>query len=189
LSIEDLADRQGELAISIEFNHSTDMLAIGACAPLPENTKPADIAAAYLSLCDSDEPSLQSFFYANSVKQAPTSPKPKEQAYTILNAKPPLATYAGKKYKPVGLKVRPVETELPSRFRITRDIKGDPLKDMPNLPTRPSAYAPTGRYTEERKAVIDKAHPGNFLLPEERALMHNLMSLQNEGFASSGKNN
>jgi len=178
-----LADRQGELAINIKFDHSTDTLAIGACAPLPENTKPADIAAAYLSLCDLDEPSLQNFFYTNSVKQAPTMPKPKEQAYTILNARPPLAIYVGKKYKPVGLKVRPVETELPSRFRITRDIKGDPLKDMPNLPTQPSVYAPTGRYTEERKAVIDKAHSGNFLLPEEHTLMHNFMSLQNEGFA------
>jgi hypothetical protein len=53
---------------------------------------------------------------------------------------------------------------------------------MLNLPARPPAYAPMGRYTEERKAVIDKAHPGSFLLPEERALMHNFMNLPNEGF-------
>jgi hypothetical protein len=70
----------------------------------------------------------------------------------------------GKKYKPVGLKVQPVETELPSRFCIMHDIKGDLLKDMPNLSTQPSTYAPTGRYTEEQKAVIDKVHSGNFLL-------------------------
>ncbi len=54
---------------------------------------------------------------------------------------------------------------------------------MPTLPTHPLAYMPTGRYTEERKDIIDRAHPGDFLLLEERALMHHFMCLQNAGFA------
>ena len=79
----------------------------------------------------------------------------------------PLDIFAGKKYKPVALKVRPIETELPSRFRIVHNIKGDPLKDIPLLPTHPPPYQPMGRYTEERKDVIDQAHPGDFLLPAD----------------------
>ena len=70
------------------------------------------------------------------------------------NAWTPLAIYTGKKYKSVALKVRPVETELLSRFRITRNIKGDPLKDIPTLSTNPPPFVPTERYTEECKDVI-----------------------------------
>ncbi|THU76821.1 hypothetical protein K435DRAFT_556836, partial [Dendrothele bispora CBS 962.96] len=56
-----------------------------------------------------------------------------------------------KKYKPVALKVKPVLTALPEKFRIVRDIKGDPLKEMPTLSTTPRDFEPTGRYTQERK--------------------------------------
>ena len=89
----------------------------------------------------------------------------------------------GKKYKPIALKVRPVEMELPSRFWIMHDIKGDPLKDMPVLLTNPPPYVPTGRYIEERKEVINKVHAGNFLLLEEQKLLYHFMGIQNEGFA------
>ena len=89
----------------------------------------------------------------------------------------------GKKYKPVALKVRPVETELPSRFRIVHNIKGDPLKDIPLLPTHPPPYQLTGRYTEECKGIINQAHPGDFLLPTECVLMHSFMTIQNTAFA------
>jgi hypothetical protein len=33
-----------------------------------------------------------------------------------------------KKYKPVAQKVRPVITQLPGRYRIIREIQGDPLE-------------------------------------------------------------
>ena len=169
----------------MEYDSKTKEMFIVSCAPLPSNSKPADIAAAYLSLCDCDSVSLSSFFLSHTgdLDRAQPEPRTVNRTYTILNARTPLAIYAGKKYKPVALKIRPVETELPSRFRITREVKGDPLKDMPTLPTRPPPYKPTGRYTEQRKAVIDQAHPGDFLLPEERALMHHFMCLQHEGFA------
>ena len=67
--------------------------------------------------------------------------------------------------------------ELPSRFCITCDIKGDPLKDMLTLSTHLPLYIPTGWYNEERKVVINKAHPGNFLLLEEHVLMHHFMCI------------
>ncbi len=95
----------------------------------------------------------------------------------------PLAAYVGKKYKPVGLKVRPVYTELPEKYRIKRQIIGDPLKDMPGLSTNPGDYCPTGRYTEERKQIVDNLHKENFLWPEERKLMHEFMMKQEKAFA------
>ena len=179
-----MTNHQGELALSLEYQHDTQEISVEACALLPSNPKAADLAAAYFTLCDSDTQALNNFFLADIRIGPPATSKPhRAQKYTILDARPPLAIYAGKKYKPVALKVRPVETELPSRFRIVRNIKGDPLKNMPILSTQPPAYQSTGRYTEERKEMIEQAHPGDFLLPEERALMHHFMSVQNLGFA------
>jgi hypothetical protein len=95
----------------------------------------------------------------------------------------PLTIFAGKKYKPVALKVRPIETELLSWFHIICEIKGDPLENIPELPTHPANFQPTGQYTAERMEQLNKVHPGNFLLPEERKLAHQFMCLQNKGFA------
>ncbi|KNZ74427.1 hypothetical protein J132_06939 [Termitomyces sp. J132] len=71
------------------------------------------------------------------------------------------------KYKTVAKKVRPVLGTTPEEFRIERNIIGDPLKDMPPLNPNPPEFRPTGRYTEECKQIIDKAHQGEFLWPEE----------------------
>ena len=87
------------------------------------------------------------------------------------------------KYKPVALKTRPVIQELPAEFRIKREIIGDPLAEMPKLSPNPPEFVPTGRYTEERKEMMDKVHDKDFLLPEERKLMHHFMMEQNLGFA------
>jgi hypothetical protein len=87
------------------------------------------------------------------------------------------------KYKPVALKVRPVVQELPAEFRIKREIIGDPLAEMPRLSPKPPNFVSTGRYTQERKDQFDEVHKGDFLLPEERKLMHHFMMLQSYGFA------
>ena len=73
--------------------------------------------------------------------------------------------------------------DLPERYRIIRNIVGDPLATMPTLSTHPPPFKPTGRYTEDRKLIIDKAHLGNFLWPAERNLMHQFMCLHQDGFA------
>ena len=44
-------------------------------------------------------------------------------------------------------------------------------------------FTPSGRYTLERKEIIDKVHSEDFLWPEERKLMHHMMMLQEKGFA------
>jgi len=88
-----------------------------------------------------------------------------------------------KKYKPVALKVKPVLGTLPERFRITREIIGDPLKNMPRLSEQPPEFQTKGRYNLDRKEKLDAVHPGGFLWPEERKLMHWLVAEQNEAFA------
>lgn len=99
---------------------------------------------------------------------------------TISNVK---SIFAQRKYKPVASRVKPAKATLPSEFRIVRDIKGDPLQGLPVLPNHPEDYKPTGRYTQDRKDLIDKVHPEGFLWPEERRLMHHFMMIQEAGFA------
>ena len=88
----------------------------------------------------------------------------------------------GKKYKPVALKVRPIVGELPGKFRIIRNIIGDPLEKLPTLSPNPPSYTPCGRYTQERMELFDKNNAG-FLLSEERKLLHHFMMLHQDAFA------
>lgn len=60
---------------------------------------------------------------------------------------------------------------------------GNPLADMPNLPTDPPAFTPTGRYTQERMEQVDKDNDKNFLWPAERRLLHHFVCLHNMAFA------
>ena len=135
LGIEDLVNNQGELAIALEYDSKTKEMCIEACAQLPADTTRKDLAATYLSLCHEDTPVFNSFFSSNHSGHShihPDTPPITAHIYT-LGARTPLAIFARKKYKPVAPKVRPIKTELPSRFQIIREIKGDPLQDMPRL--------------------------------------------------------
>lgn len=96
-----------------------------------------------------------------------------------------VSVFGSKKYKPVALKVRPMYQELPDRFRIKREIIGDPLAAIPKLSPNPPDFTETGRYTQERMEKMDKVHKGDFLWPEERKLVHHLIMEQNEAFAWS----
>ena len=87
-----------------------------------------------------------------------------------------------KKYKPVARKIRPVIGELPDRFRIIRNIIGDPLESLPTLNPKPPPFTPCGRYTQERMELFDKINEG-FLWPEERLLLHHFMMLHQDAFA------
>jgi uncharacterized protein (UPF0297 family) len=91
------------------------------------------------------------------------------------------------KYKPVALKTRPVYGELPEKYRIKRQIIGDLLTGMPGLIPNPVDYSPTGRYTAERKEIIDKIHAGDFLWLEERKLLPYEEIIERDGaFAWAG---
>ena len=80
-------------------------------------------------------------------------------------------------------KYKPVLGTLPERFRIIRDIRGDPLKDLPVLPERPPDFIPKGRYTAERKEKLNMTYRSGFLWPKERKLMHWMIAEQNQAFA------
>src|SRR6201996_6540436 len=185
LSIEDLVPHQGELTLALDFDEDTQQASVEACTPLVADTTQEDIAAAYISLCDSALPNFDLLFSAPAPKQNHYSAT--MQTHTpyveFENTKPPTAIFAGKKYKPIALKIRPIETELPSRFRIIREIKGNPLENLPQLPTQLADFQPTGRYTAECKEQFDKVHDTGFLLPEEQKLIHQFMCLQNGSFA------
>lgn len=86
------------------------------------------------------------------------------------------------KYKPVALKSKPILGELPDKFRIVRNIIGDPLANLPTLDPNPPKFSPIGRYTQERKDIFDKANEG-FLWPSERDLLHHFMMKHQDGFA------
>ena len=88
-----------------------------------------------------------------------------------------------KKYKPVALKVKPVLGTLPERFRITKEIIGDLLKNMSRLPERPPEFQTKGHYNLDYKEKLDIVHLSGFLWPKERKPMYWLVAEQNEAFA------
>ena len=88
-----------------------------------------------------------------------------------------------KKYKPVVQKIRVVAADLPNKFCIECNISGNPLVEMPSLPTNPPLFTLIGCYTTEQWDIIDKVHGNDFFWPQEWDLMHHFMGAQNEGFA------
>ena len=125
------------------------------------------------SICNSDEVLFPLFLLPISDNRFPDNSNP-----TPI----PIYLSTKKKYKPVHLKIKPVIGTLPDKFRIIRNIIGDPLKELPTLLTNPPKFSPTGRYTQERKDLFDKINSG-FLLPAERDLLHYFMMVHNEAFA------
>jgi hypothetical protein len=96
----------------------------------------------------------------------------------------PITTYiaAMKKYNPVHLKVKPVIAEPLDKFRIIRNIIGNPLEDLLILPTDPPQFKPTGHYTKECKDKFNTINDG-FLWPFKRHLLYYFMMIHNDAFA------
>ena len=176
--LDELTEDQGEVAMAFELDtQSNEICLVGYARAKNKTFTREGLRNTFLEEAvrehhveDTDREKLDHYFLNQYM---PTS-KPQEGL--------PIREQYGK-YKPVALKTKPVYAELPEKYRIKREITGDPLKGMPTLNPNPPDFEPTGRYTQERKDVIDKKHPGDFLWPEERKLMHHLMMLQNEAFA------
>lgn len=178
--IEDLEKYQGDIAYIIATN--------------PDGSDPQILA--YRLINSSSNMELQEAYLMaskNAPKARMTEPDPDVQELTnqinsqmILEAPSTDKVYSifpAKKYKPVALKTRPFFSELPSKFRILRNIKGNPLTDLPNLDPNPPSFKPIGQYTRDQMDKIDQVHKGDFLWPEERKLLHHFMMLQNQAFA------
>ncbi|KAF9470609.1 hypothetical protein BDN70DRAFT_766177, partial [Pholiota conissans] len=85
-------------------------------------------------------------------------------------------------YKKVANRTKPVATTLPEEFRIERRIPGDPLANLPILPTSPPDYQPGQRYTKERMEAM-AVNKDEFLWPEEEKLVHYLIRAHEQAFA------
>jgi len=81
------------------------------------------------------------------------------------------------------MKIKPVLGILPERFRITREIVGDPLQGIPKLPEHSPEFESRRHYILERKEKLNMAYKEGFLWLEERKLMHWLVREQNKTFA------
>jgi hypothetical protein len=157
---------------------------VEAYTPIPSSDS-STLSRIYLSACDyPDTPSSTLYNTVHTPTDSTTSfsttpPSDRLAPYTdlFLSSK--------KKYKPVAKKVCPIIEELPEKFRIERKIISNPLDDLPTLNPNPPPFTPTDCYTLERRDQLDKNHPGNFLWPAERDLMHNFMLAHDSGFAWS----
>jgi hypothetical protein len=180
-----------ELALVISIDEGTGSWLLESYSSLPSEPTLTDIEFSYLSACTNLGPEISTVLYSQSLYQSapPTdfnlSPSPDNSAINSNVDSNIFETYAAtkKKYKPVSQKVRPVLGDLPEKFRIVRNIQGDPLESLPILDPNPPPFVPAGRYTEERRDIIDKAHPGDFLWKAERDLMHDFMLKNRDAFA------
>lgn len=178
ISLDELEVEQGEAAIAIELDHRSMNLEIVGYAVAKTEDKSFTLKGthnAYINRAvyesgieDEHREVIENFFLSE---------------HKNINSKTDLETVSSyAKYKPVHLKTKPVYAELPDIYRIKREIKGDPLKDMPPLNPHPPEFKPKGRYTQERMEMIDKKHVMD-LWPEERKLLHDVIANQNEAFA------
>jgi hypothetical protein len=172
-------ERENDYALIISLDSVNSSAFVEAYTPIPSQD-PSTFSHIYLSACDL--PDTKSLTFSNTTythTNSLTFPSAQLVPYTdlFLSAK--------KKYKPVANKVHPVVGELPEKFCIEHKIIGNPLDNLPVLDPNPLPFTPTDRYTLERRNQLDKSHPGNFLWPVKRDLMHNFMLAHDSSFAWS----
>ena len=197
-----MINNQGDIAVIIEEHPDTPgQYFISMYQPLQlDAPMEQDISNSYLSACDipnsdfdfdqfkylliPDPPPSDSSSDSTPVMHSFDTPiytlRPSEKSTNQSEAQ--ASTFVTRKYKLVAKKVHAVLAELPEKYRITCNIVGEPLTDMPTLSPNPPDFQPTSRYTAECHNIIDKAHSEEFLWHEERRLMHHFMSEQNQGF-------
>ena len=168
--MNDLLGESGERAFIFFYNARVGSLQVDAYTHNLIDADTQSLADLYLSAHQLFPSEISNPEVAQLLIQSPTS------SFFVFDPKK-------KPYKPVARKVRAQLAELPETFRIKRNIVGNPLESMPTLDANPKPFAPTERYTEERKNKIDDIHSGDFLWEQERALMHDFMRKQELGFA------
>jgi hypothetical protein len=129
---------RGELALIIEIDEKGEPIVIGY-KEKENGFEKEELIESFLMASMEDKEytgdekhTLNSYFQGKS-KDLPKLEKesrelPREAALNDLTEKDVKleAAYAGKKYKPVDQKVKPVLGTLPEEFRIIRNITGDP---------------------------------------------------------------
>ena len=168
---------QGELAVIVERDPSTGTVnVVRLVEPTEEQFSPIELKMVYAQVAleekekknkNKNQKAREALGRAQNsyevlhlsvekrqVRQAPRQPEWCRGVYTqeaTPATRPEKAKVkgvsTGKKYKKVADKVRPVLGTLPSEFRIVRNITGDPLEDLPELPVRPPEFQTNGWYT------------------------------------------
>ena len=170
----------GEVALLLEYDQTSKQMNIRGYAPAKQK-----------QFADNEK---RDVYLAGAIRDDKVEDSEREQILNYFSStfkrdktksedEPDVTVLAGRKYKPVAQKIKPVYTDLPEQYRIKREIKGDPLEHIPILNPCPPNFKPTGRYTQERKEAMDEVHKGDFLWDEERKLMHHLIMEQNQAFA------
>jgi hypothetical protein len=113
------------------------------------------------------------FIYVFNVDVVPATDKPDHSTVSIF------ITNAF-----IGEDVNPEKRhhQAPEEFRIIRNITGDPLNDIPVLPTHPPDFVPGLQYMQERHNKL-QLNPDGFLWPEEEKLAHHLVREQEDGLS------
>ncbi|THU86857.1 hypothetical protein K435DRAFT_585106, partial [Dendrothele bispora CBS 962.96] len=158
----ELVEEQGEGAVSLEMDENGEIKMLGYKLPDEKVFGTDELNEAYLmaskdSIAEQDKEAaavLEEYVQQCSTREQSQRPVYNESTRKSTKRYKLVRVYGSRKYKPVGVKVRPVKTQVPPEFHIKRDIKGDPLADMPELPTHPPEFVPGERYTEERKKII-----------------------------------
>ena len=120
--------------VTLEYTPDPENVTIEALRATPSECNQERSRRVYISLCSNDLPIFNSLLVTIYPDTPHSNAVPPKAAHIFsLNTHTLLAVFAGKKYKPVARKIRPIETELPSHFRITCDIKGNPLHDLLRL--------------------------------------------------------
>jgi hypothetical protein len=179
LVLKGLVERENDYALIISLDSVNSLVSVEAYT-LIHSPDPSTLSRIYLSACDFPDTESSTFCNTNHTPSDSTT-----SASNYLAPYTDLFLSSKKKYKPVAKKVYPVIGELPKKFRIERKIISNPLDDLPVLNPNPPPFIPTDRYTLERQDQLNKNHPGSFLWPAERDLMHNFMLAHDTGFAWS----
>ena len=196
-----MIEDQGEIAITLKYHRKGGFECESYTLPGNGQFEQEELRNLYLlqslrdekSIDEKDRPALVSYLekYFSEADQKLGGSQTVESMMNVIydhedkaapraNKEDPVETretFVTKKYKLVAQKIRPVYQDLLDKFRIIRDIKGDPLDMLPKLNRNPPDFVPTGRYTEERKAQFATLYtpppvlvdswfiPGPFLSP------------------------
>src|SRR6202142_3854022 len=181
---DDLITYQGDIAIIVSFNQNLEHPSLEAYTTIPSSNISNPLVPVYLSACYITSESFLSDCINITTQECSRDSEEEEKAEVKEKVEKVLTLLSTKKkYKPVAQKTRSVLAELPEKFRVIRKIEGEPLKEMPILDPNPPPFKPCGRYTQDCKDKMDKLHLEEFLLPDERALLHDFICKQNLGFA------
>ena len=178
-AFEELTEGQGEIALMLEYNSIDESVTIISATELEKDfsiedkeiqnwklefqyTLASDLPEDLLGKLEMEQrrmhrvhTKIPGFSMADLLGKA-------EEEEEVSVMKEGIVTRKGmvtkKRYKPVAKKVKPIIAKLPGQYRIIRDIKDNPLENMPNLKKVPLSFIPKGQYTTEHKEILTKAH-------------------------------